>query len=100
MASNDSSFNVCLDFFFSTLILNADLFYFRKVNDGNFGWRALRLLARKSPHFFAQSNNPIHKLSEYLENMIKKTMSKEKQVSIMYKYLIVLIMNTSYICNI
>ncbi|XP_050421728.1 THO complex subunit 1 isoform X2 [Adelges cooleyi] len=52
---------------------------FRKVNDGNFGWRALRLLARKSPHFFAQSNNPIHKLSEYLEIMIKKTMSKEKQ---------------------
>lgn len=54
---------------------------FRKVNDGNFGWRALRLLARKSPHFFAQSNNPIHKLSEYLENMIRKTMSKEKTVS-------------------
>ncbi|XP_015370354.1 PREDICTED: THO complex subunit 1-like [Diuraphis noxia] len=51
---------------------------YKKVNDGNFGWRALRLLARKSPHFFAQSNNPIHKLSEYLENMIKKTMSKEK----------------------
>ncbi|XP_050539159.1 THO complex subunit 1 isoform X2 [Daktulosphaira vitifoliae] len=55
---------------------------FRKVNDGNFGWRALRLLARKSPHFFAQSNNPIHKLSEYLENMIKKTMSKEKQMPV------------------
>ncbi|XP_025411324.1 THO complex subunit 1 [Sipha flava] len=51
---------------------------YKKVNDGNFGWRALRLLARKSPHFFAQSNNPIHKLSEYLENMIKKTMNKEK----------------------
>lgn len=65
-------------------ILNLS-YNFRKVNDGNFGWRALRLLARKSPHFFAQSNNPIHKLSEYLENMIKKTMSKEKIVSIILK---------------
>jgi hypothetical protein len=65
-------------------ILNLN-FNYRKVNDGNFGWRALRLLARKSPHFFAQSNNPIHKLSEYLENMIKKTMNKEKIVSVILK---------------
>lgn len=64
------------------------------MNDGNFGWRALRLLARKSPHFFAQSNNPIHKLSEYLENMIKKTMSKEKIVSIIFMLHLYYLFNT------
>ncbi|XP_015518001.1 THO complex subunit 1 isoform X1 [Neodiprion pinetum] len=45
---------------------------YKKVNDGNFGWRALRLLARRSPHFFVHGNNPINKLPEYLEAMIKK----------------------------
>ena len=25
---------------------------YKKVNDGQWGWRALRLLAKKSPHFF------------------------------------------------
>ncbi|CAD1478339.1 unnamed protein product, partial [Heterotrigona itama] len=44
----------------------------KKVNDGNFGWRALRLLARRSPHFFVHGNYPINKLPEYLETMIKK----------------------------
>ncbi|GLH07061.1 THO complex subunit 1 [Gryllus bimaculatus] len=50
---------------------------YKRVNDGNFGWRALRLLARRSPHFFTHSNNPINKLPEYLENMIKK-ISKDR----------------------
>eukprot|EP00102_Acyrthosiphon_pisum_P027035 XP_016664245.1 PREDICTED: THO complex subunit 1-like [Acyrthosiphon pisum] len=50
----------------------------KKVNDVNFRWRALRLLSRKSPHFFTKSDDPIQKLSEYLENIVKKTMSKEK----------------------
>ncbi|XP_043521441.1 THO complex subunit 1-like isoform X2 [Frieseomelitta varia] len=45
---------------------------YKKVNDGNFGWRALRLLARRSPHFFVHGNYPINKLPEYLETMIKK----------------------------
>ena len=45
---------------------------YRKVNDGAFGWRALRLMARRSPHFFTHSNNNIYKLPEYLETMIKK----------------------------
>ncbi|PNF43227.1 THO complex subunit 1 [Cryptotermes secundus] len=45
---------------------------YKRVNDGNFGWRALRLMARRSPHFFTHSNNPINKLPEYLETMIKK----------------------------
>lgn len=51
---------------------------YKKVNDGNFGWRALRLLARRSPQFFTYSNNHISKLPEYLEIMIKK-IAKEKQ---------------------
>ncbi|KAJ1529807.1 hypothetical protein ONE63_006550 [Megalurothrips usitatus] len=45
---------------------------YKKINDGNFGWRALRLLARRSPHFFTLSSNNISKLPEYLETMIKK----------------------------
>lgn len=42
------------------------------VNDSNFGWRALRLLACRSPHFFTNSASPIAKLPEYLNTMIKK----------------------------
>lgn len=40
------------------------------LKDGNFGWRALRLLAKKSPHFFIYSNNPINKLPDYLTMMV------------------------------
>ena len=53
---------------------------FRKVNDSNFGWRALRLLACKSPHFFTHSASLIATLPEYLTNMIKK-LAKEIPVS-------------------
>ncbi|XP_014681848.1 PREDICTED: THO complex subunit 1-like [Priapulus caudatus] len=42
------------------------------VNDGNYGWRALRLLARSSPHFFTYSNQPPKSLPLYLEGMVKK----------------------------
>ncbi len=42
------------------------------MNDGQWGWRALRLLAKKSPHFFTYGNNPIARLPEYLETMLKK----------------------------
>ncbi|XP_008213702.1 THO complex subunit 1 isoform X4 [Nasonia vitripennis] len=52
---------------------------YKKVNDGNFGWRALRLLARRSPHFFVHGNYPINKLQEYLEIMIKK-IAKDRPV--------------------
>ncbi|OXU30033.1 hypothetical protein TSAR_017029 [Trichomalopsis sarcophagae] len=53
---------------------------YKKVNDGNFGWRALRLLARRSPHFFVHGNYPINKLQEYLEIMIKKIAKDRPQV--------------------
>ena len=46
--------------------------FLRKVNDGQWGWRALRLLAKKSPHFFTYGNNPIAKLPDYLDSMLKK----------------------------
>jgi hypothetical protein len=42
------------------------------VNDGAWGWRALRLLSKKSPYFFTFGNNPIAKLPDYLEQMLKK----------------------------
>ncbi|XP_064117080.1 THO complex subunit 1-like [Macrobrachium nipponense] len=44
----------------------------RLVNDSNFGWRGLRLLANRSPHFFTHSASPIATLPEYLTTMIKK----------------------------
>ena len=46
--------------------------FFRRVNEANFGWRALRLLARRSLHFFTHGNTPITKLSDYLETHVKK----------------------------
>lgn len=58
---------------------------YRKVNDGNFGWRALRLLARRSPHFFVHGNYPINKLPEYLETMIKK-IAKDRPVSVTFLF--------------
>jgi len=45
---------------------------YRKVHDGQWGWRALRLLAKKSPFFFTFGNNPIGTLPKYLTNMLKK----------------------------
>ncbi|XP_014227783.1 THO complex subunit 1 [Trichogramma pretiosum] len=57
---------------------------YKKVNDGNFGWRALRLLAERSPHFFVHGNYPINKLPEYLEMMIKK-IAKDKPVQVEVK---------------
>jgi THO complex subunit 1 len=45
---------------------------YKKVNDGNFGWRGLRLLAQRSPYFFTFTNNPINKLPDYLTISLKK----------------------------
>ncbi|TRY63385.1 hypothetical protein TCAL_11711 [Tigriopus californicus] len=45
---------------------------YKKVNDGSWGWRALRLLAKKSPHFFTHGNNPIARLPDYLQQMLGK----------------------------
>ena len=45
---------------------------YRKVHDGQWGWRALRLLAKKSPYFFTYGNAPIGTLPKYLTTMLKK----------------------------
>ncbi|XP_050298108.1 THO complex subunit 1 [Anthonomus grandis grandis] len=46
------------------------------LKDGHFGWRALRLLARRSPYFFSL-NTQNHPLPKYLELMVHK-MAHEK----------------------
>lgn len=51
----------------------------RRVNEANFGWRALRLLARRSLHFFTHGNTPITRLPDYLETHVRK-LAKEIQV--------------------
>jgi THO complex subunit 1 transcription elongation factor len=55
------------------------------VHDGSFGWRALRLMARRSPHFFTHSNSQISKLPAYLEMMVKK-IAKDLPVSLFIVY--------------
>jgi len=49
---------------------------YKKVNNGEWGWRALRLMSRRSSHFFISGNNPIAKLPNYLAQMLEK-MSKD-----------------------
>jgi len=44
---------------------------YKKINNGQWGWKALRLLAKRSPYFFTYGNNPISKLNIYLETMLK-----------------------------
>ncbi|ERE82347.1 THO complex subunit 1 [Cricetulus griseus] len=44
----------------------------KAVNNSNYGWRALRLLARRSPHFFQPTNQQFKTLPDYLENMVIK----------------------------
>ncbi|XP_005995775.1 THO complex subunit 1 [Latimeria chalumnae] len=45
---------------------------YKVVNNSNYGWRALRLLARRSPHFFQPTNQQFKSLPEYLESMVIK----------------------------
>ena len=52
---------------------------YRRVNEANFGWRALRLLARRSLHFFTHGNTPITRLPDYLETHVRK-LAKDMQV--------------------
>eukprot|EP00794_Sanderia_malayensis_P005238 gene5238-5899_t len=43
---------------------------YKLVNKSEFGWRALRLLARRSCNFFTPSNQPFKPLSDYLTNAL------------------------------
>ncbi|XP_078543574.1 THO complex subunit 1 isoform X1 [Lissotriton helveticus] len=45
---------------------------YKVVKNSNYGWRALRLLARRSPHFFQPTNQQFKSLPDYLENMVIK----------------------------
>lgn len=45
--------------------------------DPSFEWRALRLLARQSPHFFTLFSIPSYKVSDYLDS-VRKKMQKDR----------------------
>ncbi|XP_061390453.1 THO complex subunit 1 [Musca vetustissima] len=50
---------------------------FRDKTDTSFEWRALRLLARQSPHFFTFINSPSYKISDYLD-AVRKRLAKDR----------------------
>lgn len=49
----------------------------REKNDPSFEWKALRLLARQSPHFFTLISTPSYKISDYLE-IVRKKIQKDR----------------------
>lgn len=49
----------------------------KEKSDPSFEWRALRLLARQSPHFFSLANAPSSKITDLLE-MVHKKILKDK----------------------
>ncbi|KAK2156521.1 hypothetical protein LSH36_211g02046 [Paralvinella palmiformis] len=57
---------------------------YKLVKNPTFAWKSLRLLSRKSPHFFAQTPNRQKKktISEYLEGMLDKLAKEMPSVSI------------------
>ena len=54
--------------------------YFRLTNENTYQWKALRLLARRSPMFFTHTNTPALPLNQYLNTMLQK-LAKELPVS-------------------
>jgi len=53
---------------------------YRLTNDQTFQWKALRLLARRSPQFFTNSATPALELKVYLNSMMSK-LAKQMPVS-------------------
>ena len=45
---------------------------YKVVNHSNFQWKALRLLARRSHHFFTPSQSPFKALPAYLSSVINQ----------------------------
>uniref|UniRef100_A0A8C4Q391 THO complex 1 n=1 Tax=Eptatretus burgeri TaxID=7764 RepID=A0A8C4Q391_EPTBU len=45
---------------------------YRVLNNANYGWRALRLLSRRSPHFFQPTNQQFRSLPEYLGHLVTR----------------------------
>jgi len=49
-------------------------------SDPAFEWRALRLLARQTPHFFTFVSQPSCKISDYLD-VVRKRLTREKELA-------------------
>eukprot|EP00066_Takifugu_rubripes_P008884 XP_003975419.1 PREDICTED: THO complex subunit 1 [Takifugu rubripes] len=75
--SESREFVPSLDDFFSEAIEQADPANmvedeYKVVRNPNYGWRALRLLSRRSPHFFQPTNQKFKSLADYLDSMVSK----------------------------
>ncbi|XP_063073611.1 THO complex subunit 1 isoform X3 [Engraulis encrasicolus] len=75
--SDNREFVPSLEDFFEEAIEQADPANmvedeYKVVRNSNYGWRALRLLSRRSPHFFQPTNQQFKNLEDYLENMVIK----------------------------
>ncbi|XP_051553984.1 THO complex subunit 1-like [Myxocyprinus asiaticus] len=75
--SDSREFMPSLEDFFEEAIEQADPANmvedeYKVVCNSNYGWRALRLLSRRSPHFFQPTNQQFKSLADYLENMVIK----------------------------
>ncbi|XP_076149606.1 THO complex subunit 1 [Alosa pseudoharengus] len=75
--SDNREFMPSLEDFFEEAIEQADPANmvedeYKVVRNSNYGWRALRLLSRRSPHFFQPTNQQFKNLADYLENMVIK----------------------------
>ncbi|XP_016392883.1 THO complex subunit 1-like isoform X1 [Sinocyclocheilus rhinocerous] len=75
--SDSREFMPSLEDFFEDAIEQADPTNmveeeYKVVRNSNYGWRALRLLSRRSPHFFQPTNQQFKSLADYLENMVIK----------------------------
>ncbi|XP_037644430.1 THO complex subunit 1 isoform X1 [Sebastes umbrosus] len=75
--SESREFMPSLDEFFAEAIEQADPTNmvedeYKAVRNPNYGWRALRLLSRRSPHFFQPTNQKFKSLADYLDSMVSK----------------------------
>ncbi|XP_056267214.1 THO complex subunit 1, partial [Pseudoliparis swirei] len=75
--SDSREFMPPLDEFFAEAIEQADPAnmvedQYKAVRNPNYGWRALRLLSRRSPHFFQPTNQKFKSLADYLDSMVSK----------------------------
>ncbi|XP_037132807.1 THO complex subunit 1 isoform X2 [Syngnathus acus] len=75
--SDSREFMPSLDEFFAEAIEQADPANmveeeYKVVRNPNYGWRALRLLSRRSPHFFQPTNQKFNSLADYLDTMVSK----------------------------
>ncbi|MED6273097.1 THO complex subunit 1 [Characodon lateralis] len=75
--SDSREFMPSLDEFFAEAIEQADPASmvedeYKVVRNPNYGWRALRLLSRRSPHFFQPTNQKFKSLADYLDSMVSK----------------------------